>query len=152
MYEYLTGKTLPLNGVKRGNYIDLLEPNKFYTVTPPRLARRQRIKDNLLGNRRFCPTVRRTDALRTFETADLAKRCRQVVSRYSPELLQRALGYLYTKETKSSFEIENIKLTSTRIERFVALLQMAEQEDFCEKPQLIELQNRIVDPRFRLRK
>ena len=74
------------------------------------------------------------------------------MSRYSPELLQRALGYLYTKETKSSFKIENIKLTSTRIERFVALLQMAEQEDFCEKPQLIELQNRIVDPRFRLRK
>jgi len=31
----------------------------------------------------------------------------------------------------------------------VALLQLAEQEDFCEKKQLIELQNRIVDARFR---
>jgi Fic family protein len=31
----------------------------------------------------------------------------------------------------------------------VALLQLAEQKDFCEKTQLIELQNRIVDPRFR---
>ena len=71
------------------------------------------------------------------------------MSVYSPELLKRALGYLYTKETKSSFEIEHIKPTSTRTERFVGLLQLAEQEDFCKKTQLIELQNRIVDPRFR---
>jgi hypothetical protein len=149
LYELSIGETLPLDDVKRGNYIDLLDPDKFYTVTPSRLVRRQRINDNLLGDRRFCPTVRRTDSLRDYETADLPKRCRQVVSSYSPQLLKRALGYLYTKETKSSFEIEHIKPTSTRIERFVALLQLAEQEDFCEKPQLIELQNRIVDPRFR---
>ena len=149
LYEFLTGKTLPLDDLKRGNYIDLLEPDEYYTVIPARQVRRQRINDNLLGDSRFCPTVRRTDTLRDFETADLPKRCRQVVSAYSPELLKRALGYLYTKETKSSFEIEHIKPTSTRTERFVALLQLAEQEDFCGRTQLIELQNRIVDPRFR---
>ncbi|MDO9567231.1 MAG: Fic family protein [Candidatus Desulfaltia sp.] len=148
LYELLTGKTLPLDDVKRGNYIDLLDPAKYYTVTPVRQVRRQRINDNLPGDRRFCPTVRRTDTLRDFETADLPRRCRQVVSAYSPELLKRALGYLYTKETKSSFEIEHIKPTSTRTERFVALLQLAESKDFCEKTKLIDLQNRIVDPRF----
>lgn len=149
LYESLTGRALPLDDLKRGNYIDLLEPDEYYAVTPDRQIRRQRINDNLLGDSRFCPTVRRTDTLRDFETADLPKRCRQVVSSYSPELLKRALGYLYTKETKSSFEIEHIKPTSTRTERFVALLQMAEQEDFCRKTQLIEVQNRIVDARFR---
>jgi hypothetical protein len=149
LYEFLTGKTLPLDDVKRGNYIDLLDPDKYYTVTPARQARRQRINDNLPGESRFCPTIRRTDTLRDFEAADLPKRCRQVVSAYSPELLRRALSYLYSKETKSSFEIEHIKPNSTRTERFVALLQMAERKDFCEKTQLIDLQNRIVDPRFR---
>ncbi len=149
LYEFLTGKTLPLDDVKQGNYIDLLKPDEYYTVTPARRVRRQRINDNLLGDPRFCPTVRRTETLRDFETADLSKRCRGVVSGYSTELLRRALGYLYTKETKSSFEIEHINPTSTRTERFVALLQLAEQEDFCEKLRLIELQNRIVDPRFR---
>jgi len=148
LYEFLTGKTLPLDDVKRGNYTELLDPEEYYTVIPARRVRRQRINDNLLGDRLFCPTVRRTDTLREFETADLPMRCRQVVSTYSPELLKRALRYLYTKETKSSFEIEHIKPTSTRTERFVALLQLAEQEDFCGKTQLIELQNRIVDPRF----
>jgi len=149
LYEFLTGKMLPLEKVKQGNYIDLLEPDEYYTATPARQVRRQRINDNLPGDQRFCPTVRRTDILRDFETADLPGQCRQIVSRYPPELLKRALGYLYTKETKSSFEIEHIKPTSTRTERFVALLQVAEQKDFCEKTQLIELQNRIVDPRFR---
>ncbi len=149
LYEFLTGKMLPLENVKQGNYIDLLEPDEYYTVTPARQVRRQRINDNLPGDQRFCPTVRRTDTLRDFETADLPGRCRQIVSAYPPELLKRALGYLYTKETKSSFEIEHIKPTSTRTERFVALLQVAEQKDFCEKTQLIQLQNRIVDPRFR---
>jgi Fic family protein len=72
------------------------------------------------------------------------------VARYSPELLKRAMSYIYTKETKSSFEIEHIRPNSTRTERFIALLQAAGSEDFCQKPRLIELQNRIVDPRFRV--
>jgi len=149
LYEFLTGRKLPLEDLKQGNYIDLLAPDEYYTVTTARQVRRQRVNNNLLGNNCFCPLVRRTDTLRNFEMADLPKRCRQVLSRYSPELLKRALGYLYTKETKSSFEIEHIKPTSTRTERFVALLQMAQQEDFCQKTQLIEVQNRIVDARFR---
>ncbi len=149
LYEFLAGQGLPLDDVKMGNYVDLLDSDEYYTVTPARQVRRQRVKDNLLGDSRFCPTVRRTDALRDFENADLPKRCRQVVSAYSPALLKRALGYLYTKETKSSFEIEHIKPTSTRTERFVVLLQLAEQEDFCRKTQFIEVQNRIVDARFR---
>jgi hypothetical protein len=149
LYEFLTGKTLPLDDLKRGNYIDLLEPEAYYTVTPARPIRRQRVNDNLLGDRRFCPMVRRTNTLRDFETADLPTRCRQVVSGYAPEVLRRALDYLYTRETRSSFAIEQINPTSTRTERFVALLQLAEREDFCRKPWLIDLQNRIVDARFR---
>jgi hypothetical protein len=148
LYEFLTGTSLQLDDVKRGNYIDLLDPDQYYTITPARQVRRQRINDNLLGEARFCPTIRRTDILQGFEATDLPKRCRKVVSGYSPELLKRALSYLYFKETKSSFEIEHIKPNSTRTERFVALLQLAEREDFCEKKKLIDLQNRIVDPRF----
>ncbi len=149
LYEFLTGTRLPLDDVEQGNYFDLLDADQYYTVAPARQVRRQRINDNLLGGGRFCPTIRRTDTLRGFEAADLPQRCREVVARYSPELLKRAISYLYTKETKSSFEIEHIKPNSTRTERFIALLEMAQSEDFCEKTRLIELQNRVVDPRFR---
>jgi len=149
LYEFLTNSILPLDGVRQGNYVDLLDPEKYFTVSPARKVRRQRINDNLLGDSRFCPTMRRTTRLRRFQEADLTGQCRKVVSAYSPELLKRALSYLYSKETKSSFEIEHIKPNSTRTERFVAMLRLAEKEDFCEKLHLIDLQNRTVDPRFR---
>jgi hypothetical protein len=148
LYEFLTGETLPMDDVKQGNYVDLLDPDEYQTITPARRVQRQRINDNLLGDRRFCPTIRRTDTLRNLEAANLSRRCKQAISSYSPGLLRRALSYLYTKETKSSFEIEHIKPSSSRTERFVALLQLAEREDFCEKTKLVDLQSRIVDPRF----
>ena len=148
LYEFLTGKTLPVDDAKRGNYVDLLDRNEYYVLFPAVQVRRQRINDNLLGNRQFCPVIRRSQALKDYEKADLAGRCRRVVSAYPRELLTRALNYFYSTETKSSFEIEHIKPTSTRIERFVTLLHLASQEDFCEKERLIALQNRIVDPRF----
>ena len=65
LYEFLTGKTLPLDDLKQGNYIDLLEPDEYFTVTPVRQVRRQRINDNLLGDSRFCPSVRSTSPWRT---------------------------------------------------------------------------------------
>lgn len=149
LYEMLTGSAMPLEDLKTGGYLDLLDPDEYYTVTTPRPVRRQRINDNLFGDSRFCPTIRRTDTLRAFEKAELPTRCQKIVANYSPQLLKRAMSYLYTKETKSSFEIEHIKPNSTRTERFIALLQLAEKEDFCDKGRLIDLQNRIVDPRFR---
>ncbi len=150
LYEFLTGSRLPLDDLPaRGSYVDLLEPDAYYTITPSRRVRRQRINDNLLGDSAFCPTVRRTDTLRRQEDADLSQRCLDVVSSYPKALLRRALGYLYEKETKSSFAIEHAEIDSTRTERFVALLQSAEAEDYCRRDALIDLQNRIVDPRFR---
>ena len=149
LYEFLTGERLSLDDLTRGNYVDLLESKDYYTASRARRVKRQRVDDNLLGNQQFCPVVRRTDTLRDYEAVDLPQKCRQVVSSYSPELLKRALSYLYTKETKSSFEIEHITPSSTRTERFISMLQLAKEEDFCDKPRLIDLQNRIVDPRFK---
>ena len=149
LYEFLTGKKLPLDEVRQGNYVDLLDPEEYVTVNPATPARRQRVNDNLPGVRQFCPLVRRTETIKNLETSDLAGRCREVVAPYPPEIVKRALGYLYAKETKSSFEIERVNPTSSRTERFVALLQLAEKEDFCEKTRLVDLQNRTVDARFR---
>ena len=149
LYEFLTGSPLPIDDLKTGGYVDLLEPDQYFTVTPAQQVRRQRINNNLLGDARFCPTVRKTETLQQFQEADLTERCTKVVASYSPELLKRVLSYLYTRETKSSFEIEHITPGSSRTERFIAMLQLAEKEDFCEKSHLIDLQNRIVDPRFK---
>jgi len=147
LVEWLLDVRLPLDDLSRGNYIDLLEPADYVTG-PEHIVRRQRLRANLLGDRRFCPTIRRTDVVKGFEAVDLRARCTAITAPYPPELLRRALAYLYTKETKSSFEIEHVEPPTSRAARFVALLQSAEREDFCSEPRLLELQNRIVDPRF----
>lgn len=147
-YELLTGRELPLPDLNTGNYIDVIEADRYYTAAPGRRVRRQRVIDNLLGGRSFCPVIRRTEKLAAMEQIDLRKQCEEVVTVYPPELLRRALSYLYNKETKSSFEIEHVKPSPSRTEKFIGLLEMAEHKDFCDKPLLIDVQNRIVDPRF----
>lgn len=148
-YEFLTGNKLPVNDISSGNYVNVLEPNKYYTIQSGEKSQRHRIINNLLGTHAFCPIIRRTDKLIKLESDDLRERCEEITANYSPELLRRALSYLYNKETKSSFDIENITPIASRTERFVSLLKLAEKEDFCDKERLIELQNRIVDPRFK---
>mgnify|MGYP001612543179 CR=1 FL=1 len=148
-YELLTSKELPIEDITTGNYVDALDQNTYYTTNIGTKSKRHRVNNNLLGDQNFCPIIRKTDKLKKIECTNLRKRCEEIIHSYPPELLKRALGYLYSKETKSSFEIEHIKPNASRTEKFISLLESAEREDFCNKSSLIELQNRIVDPRFK---
>ena len=149
LFELLTGQRLLLADMTAGNYVDILERDEYFVLDTPTQVRRQRINDNLLGNGDFCPTVRRTAAISAFIERDLSARSRELMSGFSPDLLKRAMSYLYAKETKSSFEIEHIKPDASRTERFVALLHAATSDDLCTKSRLVEIQNQIVDARFR---
>jgi hypothetical protein len=148
LYEYLTGRQLPVPDISQGNYIDLLEKNLYYTSAWGERIQRSRVFNNLPGTSGFCPIVRRTRSLAAMELIDIPQRCKEIVAAYPKDLLKRALNYLYKKETRASFEIEHIKPGSSRTDRFISLLQKAEQRDFCDKSLLIDIQNNIVDLRF----
>ena len=147
-YEFLTGHTLPIEDLSGGNYLEVLEPDIYYTLPRGEKSQRHRVINNLLGTREFCPIVRKTEKLGEMDQTDFRERCEKIVESFPPQLLRRALSYLYSKETKSSFEIENIKPDASRTEKFIASLETARRQDFCDKESLIALQNRIVDPRF----
>jgi len=147
LYEYLMGEELDLDPSKVTNYVDLLDQSKYYTAKGiPH--RRQKVTDNLLGDRRFCPMVRRTDNLKNYIALQLDRKGMEVVGNYPGEVLRRAVSYLYTKETKSSFEIERATPDQKRAARFVELLRMADDREFFNKPSLVELQQATVDERF----
>ena len=148
-YEALMKKELPISSLTNCNYTEALEPEKYFTINDGTKSPRHRIVNNMLGGKRFCPIVRRTAKLQEIESTDLKDSCEKIVANYPPELLRRALSYLYSKETKSSFEIEHVKPNASRTEKFIALLELAERQDFCNKESLIDLQNKIVDPRFK---
>jgi len=60
LYEFLIDELLPLDDLTQGNYIDLLDTKQYYTLQKPIYTKRQRVKNNLLGTKEFCPIVRKT--------------------------------------------------------------------------------------------
>jgi Fic family protein len=147
LYELFSGRTLDVADLKSGPYIDLLNPD-LHIVGPAVRIRRQRIFANLLGNKDYCPLIRRTGKLTANFTKHLPERAHALVSAVDPTVLKRAVHYLFTKETKSSFAIEGETPNENRTSRFVATLMRADQFDPTRKQSLIELQNAIVDPRY----
>lgn len=147
LWEQFTGDRLPLPDLDMGNYIPLADPDLYYSGQNGRLPR-WRLVGNLIGNSYFSPMLRRTPRLRDWDQAGLAEKCRLVLDQYPPGIYQRALSWLYAKETKSSYAIEREVADETRAGRFIALLRGAGEKNYFSEEALCELQQTIVDPRF----
>lgn len=147
LYELLSGRRLPCADLKVGNYVPLLDPDSYYT-SAGRRSPRQRINDNLLGTPDFSPIVRRTRELEEREAEHLGVEAAKIVAEFDEDAVRRAVSYLYTKETRSSFGIEGERPTSSRAERFVALLKSVPALAQLSHEQLARLQAATVDPRF----
>jgi hypothetical protein len=147
LYELLIEKPLDVPDVIPSGYIDLLDPEIHFTG-PRRLVRRQRINDNLLGPDKYSPLVRRTVTLTAYMEKGLAQEASAIVKSCDPAILARAVHYLFTKETKSSFAIEGETPSKDRTERFVTALMKASDFDATSKDAFVKLQNAIVDPRY----
>jgi Fic family protein len=107
--------------------------------------------NNLLGTFEYCPIIRRTRTLRELMEVAIRKKVSELKKDYSPEVFQRAITYLYKKETRSSYEIEREAPSPDRMERFTTLLAHAGKEPterLVARQRLLMLQNTIVDPRF----
>lgn len=147
LFEYLTGKTLPVPDAQVSNYVPIADEALQLTSRPHRNPR-YKVIDNLLGSPEFCPLVRNTEAIRSAQMSGLSNRVMQTVAEIEPRDLQRATDYLYHKETKASFLIEREDVSATRMERFVTALRAAQSTHWYEEKQLAQLQNSIVDARY----
>ena len=147
LYELLIGRQLDIPDLIPSGYIDLLDP-EIHLTGPRRLMRRQRINHNLLGFDGYSPLVRRTDTLTAYMAKDLAAEASAIIKSCDPVILARAVHYLFTKETKSSFAIEGEAPTKDRTERFVSALMKASAFDATSKEAFVQLQNMIIDPRY----
>ncbi|HBK05203.1 MAG TPA: cell filamentation protein Fic [Acetobacteraceae bacterium] len=151
LYEWLTGRTLNVPDAGVVTYVDALDPKFHLTVTKGIQSKRHKVTDNILGRPGFAPTVRRTPRLVAFQAAAIDAEARGLIAGCDPGVLARAVNYLYTKETKSSFAIENEVATGQRAERFVAALRSTKSFEPTDPASLVALQNTIVDPRYAAR-
>jgi Fic family protein len=150
LYEWLSNRKLNIAHELSGNYIDLLDKERYLTGKIIK-STRWRVNDNLLGVPEFCPIIRKTQALKALLSKDIRNEIEGLKKDYSPEIFQRASQYLYHKETRSSYEIESEKPSPDRVDRFIKILHQAGKQPFSElmsEKSLTLLQNAIVDPRY----
>src|SRR5262249_46819279 len=147
LYEILTGRTLDVEDAPKAEAIDLLDPGAYFTGKP-RLSRRHRIRDNLLGNGRFCPVIRRTKALTDFLARDLATRARETLGRTGAHLVARAASFMLLADSRASFEIEGERPPRNRLERWGrAVLQAGKNRLTLDE--ILRLQGVLIeDSRF----
>ena len=151
LYEFLIGEQLALSVPVGGAYVDLLDPAHYLVAPKPVRSARWHINDNLLGSRRFCPVVRLIPAMRPLLDANLGETLAGFRDQVEPALYQRAVDYLYFKETRSSYDIEREKPTPDRELRFVRALHDAGKaplEEALGEAALVAMQNLIVEARY----
>ncbi len=147
LYEILTGRTLDVEDAPVAAAIDLLDPKAYFTGKP-RLSKRHRVRDNLLGTGRFCPVIRRTKALAEFLALDLAAKARETVGRTGAHLVSRAASFMLLADSRASFEIEGERPPRNRLERWGrAVLQAGKNRITLDE--IIRLQRVLIeDTRF----
>jgi len=116
-YEMLIGQTLDVPDTKGGNVIDALDATAYFTAKP-RLSRRHRVRDNLLGTSRFCPVIRQTPTLQKFVARKLGNKASEIVGRTRAQLVARAARFMLLADSRASFEIEGERPPRTRLERW----------------------------------
>ena len=150
LFELLTGKKLSLADTGRVNYLDLIDPDRYVTGNTVK-HQRWAINDNLPGTADYCPVIRNTAALSEALSTNFAKEMDNVAGQFPGNVYRRAVNYLYTKETRSSYQIEHEDPSPDKMNRFIALLEKAGKDPVSTvmtEENLTQLQNQIIDPRY----
>ncbi len=153
LLETLTARALNVDDAPRAAAVDLLDPKAYFTGKP-RLSRRHRVRDNLLGTGRFSPVIRRTKALTEFLERDLASKARETVGRTGAHLITRAASFMLLADSRASFAIENERPPRNRLERWGrAVLQAGKTpltlDEILRLQRVLIEDNRFVRPGLR---
>jgi hypothetical protein len=150
LYEALTTRVLDVQDAPRAAAVDILDPEEYFTAEP-RLSKRHRVRDNLLGSGPFCPVIRRTPALKEFVQLDLSAKARTTLGRAGAHLAARAASFMLLADSRASFEIEGERPPRNRLERWGrAILQAGKNPLRVEE--VVRLQRVLIeDPVYRSR-
>jgi hypothetical protein len=143
---WLTGGRLDLPNSK-SNYARLLDDEYYFCCKDGAKNSRTRIINNALGNIDFCAMIRKTPEIIELQYKDLMVEAQQKlmsIHKYvNPELLGRSVQYLYTKETKSSTEIEKESTDEDKMRKFHRVLKTAGAIPLSKR-RLLDVQHEIV--------
>ena len=132
LYEYLTEKVLDVPDSGKVSNVDLLNSKEYFVATGT-VSARHRVRNNLLGTRRFCPVIRRTQLLKSFVEKQFAVRAQKILDKVSPLLIARAASFLLLADTQASFAIEGERLPINTRERWLKAVQQVGKYPLSEE-------------------
>jgi len=148
LYEWLTDKKLEIDSLSSGNYINLFDDSYYYTLEGGDKDKRTRVINNAIGTKDFCPTIRKTPAICELDKVDVYQtayaRMQEIGEDLSVDVIGRSINYLYTKESKSSSEIEKESPSSKKMARFLNAIKNAGLFELT-KEKIIDIQKQIVE-------
>lgn len=149
LYEWLLEELLDVPDLTTGNYLDVVDERLQYGSTSERIpTKRQRIRNNLPGVREFCPMIRKTPVLESYQQLDLSQHIKQMIGKIHPDVMGRTAAFLLLKDSKASYAIEGEKPPQTRAQRWGRALGQAGQK-LLTAEELVRLQQIVIDnPRF----
>jgi Fic family protein len=118
LHEWLTGRTLDIPDAGKIRAVSALNPEMQYGVANGTTSGRHKVVDNLPGTVQFCPLIRRTPRLESFEQQRLDERARALIGRTHPDILARAAAFLLLSDSRSSFNIEGEQPSTDRATRW----------------------------------
>ncbi len=147
LYEWLLGTRLPIPDLKKGTYVEVLDP-ELQWASAPHNSTRHRVRDNLPGTTAFCPLVRRTATLEAFTALGLADRARSIAAQVPADLLARTAAFLLLKDSRASYVIEGERPPQDRIQRWGRAIGQAGARPI-DVEELLRLQKIVIgDSRF----
>jgi hypothetical protein len=146
LYEWITRQQLPYELPRGTPRLPILDP-AIYVVGPPVVDKRFNIIGNMIGTRNMSPIVRRTQAIETDRAIDVKQQVANAMANIDPDLLDRAVNFLYLAETRSSFAIEREIPDHEREERYRRLLERAGAPGTLDQDTLVTWQHEVLDPR-----
>lgn len=147
LYEWLMESKLNIPDLNTGNYVRLFDDNFYFTRNSGERCSRTRVINNAIGTRDFCPTIRKTPAINNLCDFDVYESAFATMQKMgdllNANIVDRCVNYLYTKESKTSSEIEREPPSKQRLMRFNQALKNAGIYTL-NKHTLIHIQNQIV--------
>lgn len=144
LYEWLSGKVLPIPDLDKGNFVTLIDENIQFGLSTSTNSSRHRIKNNLPGNVNFCPLIFKTDKLINYVEENLSNKKNSYLKAIHKGVLQRASAFLLLKDSKASFTIEGENPTNNRAVRWGKAIGQAGSKPL-DKEELLRLQQIVIE-------
>ena len=143
LYELLTENFLDIPDDPGGTFVDVLDDKRYFTGKP-RLSKRHRVRDNLLGTGKFCPIIRRTKCLTDFTVSGLEKKAAETLGRTGVHMVTRAANFLLLADSRASFEIEGERPPRSRLERWGRAVMHSGKKTLTLE-EIVRLQGQLIE-------